>query len=189
MSHCRGGIGRAGTVASRLLLIELGAATPDEALRRVRKARPGAACTLHNGSPGGWTATRKRPRAGTWEQARSDAYLCVCVPKMNCRVVAVDSSGRTVRQAAARRRRGRIEPGVRGERSGSHAPSTAAAPNPTRRINTPRPTPHFPSPRSTRTFGKNRRATVLWGSARRGPGRCSRPSISARRIRQSRATM
>ena len=41
VSHCRGGIGRAGTVASRLL-IELGAATPDEALRRVRQARPGA---------------------------------------------------------------------------------------------------------------------------------------------------
>ena len=41
VSHCRGGIGRAGTVASRLL-IELGAASPDEALRRVRKARPGA---------------------------------------------------------------------------------------------------------------------------------------------------
>ena len=41
VSHCRGGIGRAGTVASRLL-IELGAATPDEALRRVRTARPGA---------------------------------------------------------------------------------------------------------------------------------------------------
>jgi protein-tyrosine phosphatase len=45
VSHCRGGIGRAGTVASRLL-IELGAATPDEALRRVRKARPGAVETL-----------------------------------------------------------------------------------------------------------------------------------------------
>ena len=41
VSHCRGGIGRAGTVASRLL-IELGAASPDEALRRVRTARPGA---------------------------------------------------------------------------------------------------------------------------------------------------
>ena len=41
VSHCRGGIGRAGTVASRLL-IELGAASPEEALRRVRKARPGA---------------------------------------------------------------------------------------------------------------------------------------------------
>ena len=41
VSHCRGGIGRAGTVASRLL-IELGAASPEEALRRVRQARPGA---------------------------------------------------------------------------------------------------------------------------------------------------
>ena len=39
VSHCRGGIGRAGTVASRLL-IELGAASPEEALRRVRQARP-----------------------------------------------------------------------------------------------------------------------------------------------------
>jgi len=39
--HCRGGIGRAGTIASRLL-IELGLATPDAALRRVREARPGA---------------------------------------------------------------------------------------------------------------------------------------------------
>jgi ADP-ribosyl-[dinitrogen reductase] hydrolase len=39
--HCRGGIGRAGTIASRLL-IELGVATPEDALRRVRKARPGA---------------------------------------------------------------------------------------------------------------------------------------------------
>eukprot|EP00401_Gymnodinium_catenatum_P068747 CAMPEP_0117559418 /NCGR_PEP_ID=MMETSP0784-20121206/53354_1 /TAXON_ID=39447 /ORGANISM="" /LENGTH=169 /DNA_ID=CAMNT_0005356803 /DNA_START=287 /DNA_END=796 /DNA_ORIENTATION=- len=39
--HCRGGIGRAGTVASRLL-IELGVASPSEALRRVRRARPGA---------------------------------------------------------------------------------------------------------------------------------------------------
>ena len=39
--HCRGGIGRAGTIASRLL-IELGVETPEDALRRVRKARPGA---------------------------------------------------------------------------------------------------------------------------------------------------
>mmetsp|Transcript_16583 Transcript_16583/g.58090 ORF Transcript_16583/g.58090 Transcript_16583/m.58090 type:complete len:204 (+) Transcript_16583:190-801(+) len=39
--HCRGGIGRAGTIASRLL-IELGVAEPREALRRIRKARPGA---------------------------------------------------------------------------------------------------------------------------------------------------
>ena len=40
VSHCRGGIGRAGTVASRLL-IELGAATHADALRRDRTARPG----------------------------------------------------------------------------------------------------------------------------------------------------
>ena len=39
--HCRGGIGRAGTVASRLL-VELDVASPEEALRRVRMARPGA---------------------------------------------------------------------------------------------------------------------------------------------------
>lgn len=39
--HCRGGIGRAGTIAARLL-VELGVAIPPEALRRVRRARPGA---------------------------------------------------------------------------------------------------------------------------------------------------
>ena len=38
--HCRGGLGRAGTVAARLL-VELGA-RPDEAMRRVRDVRPGA---------------------------------------------------------------------------------------------------------------------------------------------------
>lgn len=38
--HCRGGLGRTGTIAARLL-IELGAA-PDEAIRAVRAARPGA---------------------------------------------------------------------------------------------------------------------------------------------------
>lgn len=38
--HCRGGLGRAGTVAAALL-IELGE-TPREALRKVRAARPGA---------------------------------------------------------------------------------------------------------------------------------------------------
>ena len=37
--HCRGGIGRAGTVASRLL-VELGLCAPEEALARVRTARP-----------------------------------------------------------------------------------------------------------------------------------------------------
>jgi len=38
--HCKGGLGRAGTVGSRLL-VELGE-NPDSAIRRVRKARPGA---------------------------------------------------------------------------------------------------------------------------------------------------
>ena len=38
--HCRGGLGRAGTVAARLL-VELGA-RPDDAIRRVRDVRPGA---------------------------------------------------------------------------------------------------------------------------------------------------
>lgn len=38
--HCRVGLGRSGTIAARLL-VELGA-TPQEAISRVRKARPGA---------------------------------------------------------------------------------------------------------------------------------------------------
>ncbi len=38
--HCKGGLGRAGTIAARLL-IELGVA-PEEAVRRVQAARPGA---------------------------------------------------------------------------------------------------------------------------------------------------
>ncbi|MCD6051116.1 MAG: phosphatase, partial [Verrucomicrobia bacterium] len=38
--HCRGGLGRAGTVAC-MLLMELGASR-SEALRKVRAARPGA---------------------------------------------------------------------------------------------------------------------------------------------------
>ena len=38
--HCKGGLGRAGTVAA-CLLVELGAC-PDDAIRRVRTARPGA---------------------------------------------------------------------------------------------------------------------------------------------------
>jgi len=38
--HCMGGLGRAGTIASRLL-VELGW-TPEEAIRAVRKVRPGA---------------------------------------------------------------------------------------------------------------------------------------------------
>ena len=42
--HCRGGLGRAGTVAC-MLLMELGANYPD-VLRKVRAARPGAVETL-----------------------------------------------------------------------------------------------------------------------------------------------
>jgi ADP-ribosyl-[dinitrogen reductase] hydrolase len=38
--HCRGGLGRSGTIAARLL-VELGI-DPDEAIDRVRLARPGA---------------------------------------------------------------------------------------------------------------------------------------------------
>lgn len=38
--HCKGGLGRTGTVAARLL-VELGVA-PAEAIRQVRRARPGA---------------------------------------------------------------------------------------------------------------------------------------------------
>ncbi len=38
--HCRGGLGRAGTIAARLL-VELGA-RPDDAIRHVRDVRPGA---------------------------------------------------------------------------------------------------------------------------------------------------
>jgi ADP-ribosyl-[dinitrogen reductase] hydrolase len=38
--HCRGGLGRAGTIAARLL-VELGT-DPDEAIRAVRRVRPGA---------------------------------------------------------------------------------------------------------------------------------------------------
>ncbi len=38
--HCRGGLGRTGTIAGRLL-VELGV-SPDEAIAQIRKARPGA---------------------------------------------------------------------------------------------------------------------------------------------------
>ena len=38
--HCKGGLGRTGTVAARLL-VELGL-DPEEAIRRVRRARPGS---------------------------------------------------------------------------------------------------------------------------------------------------
>lgn len=39
--HCKGGLGRSGMIAARLL-VELGAATPEEAIRQVRASRPGA---------------------------------------------------------------------------------------------------------------------------------------------------
>jgi ADP-ribosyl-[dinitrogen reductase] hydrolase len=42
--HCRGGLGRAGTIAARLL-VEFGVA-PDDAIRIVRRARPGAIETV-----------------------------------------------------------------------------------------------------------------------------------------------
>ena len=42
--HCKGGLGRAGTIAARLL-VELGA-DPEQAIHRVREARPGAIETL-----------------------------------------------------------------------------------------------------------------------------------------------
>lgn len=40
--HCKGGLGRAGTVASMLLLDTKGAQDGDEAMRMVRQVRPGA---------------------------------------------------------------------------------------------------------------------------------------------------
>ena len=46
--HCRGGVGRAGTIAARLL-IELGM-EPHEAITAVRRARPGAIETLEQES-------------------------------------------------------------------------------------------------------------------------------------------
>jgi ADP-ribosyl-[dinitrogen reductase] hydrolase len=39
--HCKGGLGRSGMIAARLI-VELGAMTPEEAIRRVRFARSGA---------------------------------------------------------------------------------------------------------------------------------------------------
>jgi ADP-ribosyl-[dinitrogen reductase] hydrolase len=40
VAHCKGGLGRAGTIAAKLL-VELGH-SPDDAVRRVRAARPGS---------------------------------------------------------------------------------------------------------------------------------------------------
>jgi len=44
--HCKGGLGRAGTVASMLLLDAQAVTTADEAMSRVRAARPGAIETM-----------------------------------------------------------------------------------------------------------------------------------------------
>ena len=70
--HCKGGLGRAGTVAA-CLLVELGA-RPEDAIRRVRMARPGAIenwhqeayverCTLREPAVPGRTANDIRNRA------------------------------------------------------------------------------------------------------------------------------
>lgn len=40
--HCKGGLGRAGTVASMLLLESRAATDGDDAMAKVRQARPGA---------------------------------------------------------------------------------------------------------------------------------------------------
>jgi len=39
--HCKGGLGRSGMIAARLI-VELGVASPEEAIRLVRASRPGA---------------------------------------------------------------------------------------------------------------------------------------------------
>jgi ADP-ribosyl-[dinitrogen reductase] hydrolase len=39
--HCKGGLGRSGMIAARLI-VELGSTTPEEAIRRTRASRPGA---------------------------------------------------------------------------------------------------------------------------------------------------
>lgn len=44
--HCKGGLGRAGTVACMLLLCTITSLSSDEAIKRVRKVRPGAIETL-----------------------------------------------------------------------------------------------------------------------------------------------
>ena len=59
--HCRGGLGRAGTVAARLL-VELGA-RPADAIREVRRARPGAIETAgqERHVEGCWPADEREP--------------------------------------------------------------------------------------------------------------------------------
>ncbi|MYN65266.1 MAG: hypothetical protein F4X11_09600 [Acidobacteria bacterium] len=65
--HCRGGLGRAGTIAARLL-VELGE-RPDETIRRVREVRPGAIQTdeqeehVAQCAPRASAAPRKDPKS------------------------------------------------------------------------------------------------------------------------------
>jgi ADP-ribosyl-[dinitrogen reductase] hydrolase len=58
--HCKGGLGRTGMIAARLL-VELGLA-PDEAIRRVRRARPG---TIERERPRRITSANSKPFAET----------------------------------------------------------------------------------------------------------------------------
>lgn len=70
--HCRGGLGRAGTIASRLL-VELGE-DPNEAMARIREARQGA---IENASQEHYVRTFNDPTADSepeWEEDPYDEY-------------------------------------------------------------------------------------------------------------------
>jgi hypothetical protein len=66
--HCRAGLGRAGTIAARLL-VELGM-PPAEAISQVRKARPGAIQTPNRNimfmPRAGFRPARMKPCPGGW---------------------------------------------------------------------------------------------------------------------------
>lgn len=64
--HCKGGLGRAGSVAARLL-VELGVA-PEAAIARVRAARPGA---IENAAQEAWVRAR-RPLAAATAPSRAE---------------------------------------------------------------------------------------------------------------------
>jgi len=55
--HCRGGLGRAGMIAARLL-VETGGVEPEVAIERVRAVRPGA---IETGAQERWVRTGPRP--------------------------------------------------------------------------------------------------------------------------------
>ena len=55
--HCRGGLGRAGMIAARLL-VETGGVEPEVAIERVRAVRPGA---IETGAQERWVRTGRRP--------------------------------------------------------------------------------------------------------------------------------